>query len=107
MADYGIPIGKLFVVGLVSVLLTVDLIIGLQALYYWQLNRDEASASLDQSPKLQALLNAQRTHLDEYRLVDAEKGIATIPISKAMELVVAELLQKNEPTPPKEKTQSE
>lgn len=98
MADYGIQIGKLFVVGLVSVLLTVDFITGLQALYYWQLNRTEASKSLDQPPKLQALLNVQRSHLNEYRIVDAKKGIAAIPISKAMELVVAEQLQEQQPS---------
>ena len=92
MADYGIQIGKVFFVGLLSVILTLDIIVGLQALYYWQLDRTETADELYQPPKkLSDLLYAQRTQLTDYRVVDAKKGIVSIPINRAMQLVVAEL----------------
>jgi hypothetical protein len=92
MADYGIQIGKVFFIGLLSVILTLDIVVGLQALYYWQLDRTETADELYQPPKeLTALLYAQRAQLADYRVVDAKKGIVSIPINRAMELVVAEL----------------
>jgi hypothetical protein len=92
MADYGIQIGKIFFVGLLSVILTIDIVVGLQALYYWQLNREETSEALYQPPKkLASLLNTQRMHLTDYYRVDEKKAIVAIPIGQAMNLVVAEL----------------
>ena len=94
MADYGIQLGKLFFVGLLSVILTIDIVVGLQALYYWQLQRMDASQDVYQPPaKLKALLDAQQTQLTDYRMVDARKGIVAIPIGRAMELIVTELSQ--------------
>jgi hypothetical protein len=96
MADYGIQLGKLFFVGLLSVILTIDAVMGLQALYYWQLNRAETSEELYQPPaKLKALLNAQQSRLTDYRIVDADKGVIAIPVGRAMELVLAELSRKS------------
>jgi hypothetical protein len=92
MADYGIQIGKVFFVGLLSVILTLDVVVGLQALYYWQLDRTETADELYQPPKkLTALLHAQRTQLTDYRMMDTKKDIVAIPIGRAMDLVVAEL----------------
>jgi hypothetical protein len=92
MDDYGISLGKLFFVGLLSVVLTIGAVVGLQALYYWQLDRLETSADLYRPPaKLETLLTAQRKRLTEYRLVDAKRGVVAIPIERAMKLVVAEL----------------
>ena len=94
MADYGIQLGKVVFAGLLSVILTLDVVVGLQALYYWQLDRMETSEDLYQPPaKLKSLLNAQRTQLTDYRMVDAKQEIVAIPIGRAMELVVAELSQ--------------
>jgi hypothetical protein len=102
MADYGIQLGKVIFVSLLGVILTIDIVVGLQALYYWQLGRDEASESLYQPPpKLEALVNAQRAVLADYRIVDAKKGTVSIPINRAMDLVLAELSKQN---PPPEKT---
>ena len=99
MADYGIQIGKVFFVGLLSVILTIDTIIGLQALYYWQLDRAETSEDLYQRPpKLEALLAVQRPRLTDYRIVDAKKEIVAVPIRRAMELVVMELSQRGDTT---------
>ena len=100
MADYGIQLGKVVFVGLLSVVLTVDVVMGLQALYYWQLDRVEMSEDLYQPPaKLEALLAAQGAQLSDYRMVDAKKGIVAIPIGRAMELVVAELSRGERPSP--------
>jgi hypothetical protein len=92
MDNYGISLGKLFSVGLLSVVLTIDAVVGLQALYYWQLDRLETSDDLYRPPaKLETLLAAQRKRLTEYRTVDAKRKIAAIPIDRAMKLVVDEL----------------
>jgi hypothetical protein len=94
MADYGIQIGKLVFVALLSVILTIDIVVGLQALYYWQLDRVETSEDLyPPSAKLGSLQNAQRTQLTDYRMENAKRGIVAIPIERAMKLVVAELSQ--------------
>lgn len=97
MADYGIHIGKLFCVGLLSVILTIDIVVGLEALYYWQLNRAETAESLYQQPaNLKALLETQRTRLTDYRIMDAKKEMVAIPVERAMQLVVTELSQAND-----------
>jgi hypothetical protein len=92
MEDYGIPLGRLFFIGLLSVVLTVDVVMGLQALYYWQLDRAETASDLfPASAKLEKELSAQRALLADYRVEDAEKGVVAVPISRAMRLVVDEL----------------
>jgi hypothetical protein len=92
MDDYGISLGKLFFVGLLSVVLTIDAVVGLQALYYWQVDRLESSDELHPpSAKLEALVAAQQKKLTVYHVVDARKGIVAIPIDQAMKLVVEEL----------------
>jgi hypothetical protein len=96
MDDYGISLGKLFFVGLLSVVLTIDAVVGLQALYYWQLDRLETSDDLYRPPaKLESLTAAQRKLLTEYRMVDAKIGIVAIPIDRAMKLVVDELSRQH------------
>jgi hypothetical protein len=95
MDEYGVSLGKLFFVGLLSVILTIDAVVGLQALYYWQLDRLETSDELYRPPaKLASLLAAQQKQLTEYRMVDAKMGTVAIPIERAMRLVVDELARK-------------
>jgi hypothetical protein len=92
MEDYGIPLGKLFFVGLLSVILTVDVVMGLLALYYWQLDQAQNVEALYRPPaKLEAALEAQKKILAEYHVVDAKKGVVAVPIDRAMELVVDRL----------------
>jgi hypothetical protein len=94
MPDYGIHIGKVVFVGLLGLILTIDAVVGLQALYYWQLDQVETSeANYPPPKKLESLLNAQRTQLTDYRMMDPKKEIVSIPIGRAMNLVVAELSQ--------------
>jgi hypothetical protein len=102
MADYGIQIGKVVFVGLLSVIVTVNIVVGLEALYYWQLGRVEVAEESYQPPaKLKSLLAAQQTRLTDYRIVDAKKDIVAIPIGRAMELVVADLSRHDMTTVPK------
>jgi hypothetical protein len=92
MAAYGIQLGRVFFVGLLSVILTAAIIMGLQAMFYWETARVERSEDFYPPPiKLERLLVAQRARLTDYRVEDAEKGIIAIPVRKAMDLVVAEL----------------
>jgi hypothetical protein len=99
MADYGIQIGKVVFIGLLSVIVTVDVVVGLEALYYWQLDQIESSDDLHQRPpKVEALLTAQRAQLADYRIVDAKKGIVAIPIGRAMNLTITELSQRGNPS---------
>lgn len=92
MADYGVNVGKVVFVGLLSVILTVDAVVGLQALYYWQLGRVETSDALyPPAANLESELAAQQKRLTDYWVVDPKKDVVAIPISRAMELVTAEL----------------
>jgi hypothetical protein len=96
MSEYGIQIGKVFFAGLLSLILTTDLVVGLQALYYWQVHQAETTQDFFERPmKLESLLTVQRTRLTDYRVVDAKKETVTIPIDRAMDLVVAELSAKD------------
>ncbi len=96
MADYGLNTGRIIFAGLLGAILTIVAIVGLLALFYWQLDRMKLSEELLQpSAKLETLTAAQQTRLTDYRMLDAEKGIVAIPISRAMDLVVAEE-QKND-----------
>jgi hypothetical protein len=95
MADYGINIGKIFFVGLLCVIVTIDIVVGLEALYYWQLNQIEAVEDAESRPaNLRALLEAQQKQLTDYRVLDGKKGIVSIPIGRAMDLTLAELSRR-------------
>lgn len=95
MNDYGISLGQLFFVGLLSVLLTTAAVLGLQALYYWQLDRMQAAETFEgPAARLEAALAPQRKRLASYAMVDEKKGIVALPIRRAMDLVVEELSRK-------------
>ena len=71
MADYGVNVGKIVFVGLLSVILTVNAVVGLQALYYWQLGRIETSDDLyPPAANLDSELAAQQKRLTDYWVVD-------------------------------------
>ena len=93
MAEYEVNTGKLFLTGLLSVILTSAAIVGLQAGYLWYENNLKIAEEESGGPpaRLEALLDAGRTRLTDYRVIDAEKGIVAVPIDRAMELVVAEI----------------
>ncbi|MBN2295846.1 MAG: hypothetical protein JXM70_25675 [Pirellulales bacterium] len=92
MSDYGINTGKVLFIGLLSVILTSVVVVGLQALYYWQVDRMQLAEQLwEPSAKMEKLTAAQQARLTDYRMLDAKKGTVAIPVSRAMEMVVTEL----------------
>ncbi|MBN2475743.1 MAG: hypothetical protein JXB62_14120 [Pirellulales bacterium] len=91
MSDYGVSTQNVVFAGLLSAILTVAAIIGLEVVYRHYEAGLEAAKSLDGRPaELEALLARQESQLADYRPVDDEKGIVSIPIQRAMELVVAQ-----------------
>jgi hypothetical protein len=92
MSEYDVHLGKLAFVGLLCTILVVDAIVGLEALYFWQLDQTENAVYLNQpSKKLESLATAQLSKLTDYWMVDPKKGTVAIPIHQAMEEVVNEL----------------
>jgi hypothetical protein len=78
------------VAGVVGVVATVLIILGLEALHYrTEVVLAEESFTDEPSP-LGRLVDEQREMLRSYRWVDRERGIVSIPIERAMELVAAE-----------------
>lgn len=89
MAEYGVQVGKVAFVGLLSAILTVEVVMGLTALYSWQVARIDAAVALEGPPaKLEAQRAAQHARLTDYWMVDPKKGVVAIPVSRAMDLVV-------------------
>jgi hypothetical protein len=81
----------LTIVGLVSVILTIVSIIGLEALYFSVFNAEtENKVYAVESANLSAIRSQQLETIHSYRWVDREKGVVAIPISQAAELVVKE-----------------
>lgn len=90
MESYEPKSGLVAVVGTVSAVLLVAVIIFLQALYYRAAAKEDLTKAVMVPPEAKALYAEQVGQLEGYRVVDPQKGIVTIPISRAMDLVVAE-----------------
>ncbi|HLA84798.1 MAG TPA: hypothetical protein VJL29_08390 [Thermoguttaceae bacterium] len=96
MSEYGIHLGRIVFVGLLGTILTVDAVVGLQALYFWQLRSAERSETLyAPDAELESLVETQQARLAEYWIVDPKKGTMAIPIRRAMDMVVDELARSN------------
>ena len=79
-------------VGTVSVVLTVVFILVTIVIYGWFHNRLTSGPMYTVSTvEIDKLNGQQQQKLDEYRIVDRERGIVAIPIDAAMKRVVAEL----------------
>ena len=98
MASYNdLNTSKIALVGFVGAFLTFLIIIGLQVLYL------SASSELTRERVIEAsttdsddVLNKQKAKLTRYAWIDAQQGQASIPIERAMELVVEELSASQE-----------
>lgn len=79
-------------VGFLGALVTLVIILALQVLYYATVAR-ETEQKLIQAPTTESdtLLAEQAVKLTRYGWLDREKQQVTIPIDRAMELVVNEL----------------
>lgn len=83
------------VIGFVAVMLTLAMVFFFQALYYGY--RDSIEGPLanrgPNAPEIVIQRN-QRARLAEYGWIDREKKLTSLPIGKAMELVVQETSAK-------------
>jgi hypothetical protein len=89
-------------VGFISALLFFAIIILLQVMFYRIESRQRAEDLRQPPAELTALVQRQQATLADYRWIDQKKGIAAIPIDRAMELAVADLAK-----PPKAKSGKE
>jgi hypothetical protein len=83
---------KIAQVGFLGALVTFVLILALQVLYYSAVNQ-ETEQKVIQSPTTDSdtLLAEQAVKLTRYGWIDREKQQVTIPIDRAMQVVVNEL----------------
>ena len=87
-----LDIGKIALISLVSVLLTVAIVLFLQVLFYGFKQRQLASPRYSQVPaEMTKYVADQRGKLASYEVVDRERKVVTMPIDRAMEMVVVEL----------------
>ena len=90
-------------VGSVSVVVTVAIVFAVQALYYHYADA-ETQRKVIEAPTVDAdsKLAEQIAKLSRYSWADREKRIVTIPIARAMRLVVQEQQSERPDTPPVE-----
>ena len=88
--DLNIPV--ISVVGAISVILTVAIVLAVQALYFNYAN-SETQRKIVQAPTVSAdsRLAEQDAKLARYSWVNRAQGTVTIPIERAMQLVVEEM----------------
>lgn len=84
-------IPMIIAVGLISVVVTVVSVVAVQALYYSYAS-DETRRKIVEAPTADAdsKLAEQVAKLSRYSWTDREKGLVTVPIERAMRLVVQE-----------------
>jgi hypothetical protein len=92
--DEDINIPQLITIGVVSAILLVEVVVGVQALFY-SVQETEIAAKQTSQPawELADLRLEQETELNAYRWVDQEKGLVAIPIDRAIDLYVAQLTE--------------
>jgi hypothetical protein len=81
---------KTALLGALGTLLALAVIASIQAFYYWSDKAERARATAHALDELVRLRTEQREALASYRWLDQPKGVAAIPIDRAMQLVVHE-----------------
>jgi len=91
--DSGDPqTGSVAYFGIVGVLVTVLVIIGLWAIYLRATGAEaQDKVYAQQWSELARLRSDQQIELERYRWISEQDGIVEIPIDRAMELVISEL----------------
>jgi len=83
--------GPTVVAAAIGTFVLVATVLWLEALYHGTVEAERKRKVVAQVPvELRTVEAAQLDQLREYRWVDRERGIVTIPIERAMELVIAE-----------------
>jgi hypothetical protein len=84
-----INVGKLLTIGLVSAILLVEIIVGVEALLHRSLQEELQRKVISQpSWELTDLLVKQEEELNAYRWVDRKKRIVAVPIDEAIDMFV-------------------
>ena len=96
----GVKATPIAYIGVMSVLVTIIIVMALQILFFNERAEIRTADEATQGPpaELADLTAKQLTALTRREVVDHEKGIVTIGISRAMDLVVADLAAGKEPT---------
>jgi hypothetical protein len=85
-------------IGLISVLVTIVIVMFLQVMFYHHRDNLTANRPGDGSPvELADVIAKQQTMLTRREMVDKERGIVTVGVSRAMELVFTELASGKSP----------
>jgi len=95
----GVKAAPIAYIGAVSVIVTFIIVLLLQVVYFGQQEGRLAADQAAQRPpaELADLTARQLTQLTKREVVDRERGVVTIGISRAMELVVKELAAGKKP----------
>ncbi len=98
--DDGIKVGPIAYIGLVSAIVLFALVLALQVVYHQQRNRMVHADLAAEGPphELAELTAKQQTALTRRGYADRERGIVTIGIKRAKELVVRELANGKTPS---------
>ncbi len=96
MRDSGDPhTGSVVYYGVVGTLVIVLLIIGLWAIYERTTDAEaQGKVYAQQWQQLARLRSDQEAELNSYRWISEQEGIVGVPIERAMELTVSELLRE-------------
>jgi len=87
--------------GLIGAIITFALVVFVMVLYYRFAAQERFDKLISQAPaELSDVTANQQAKLAEYRWIDQSKGVVAIPISRAMNIVVAELLAEAGHKPP-------
>ncbi len=92
MAQYDdVKTSKIALVGFLGSIIVVIVVFALQVIYYHAVAVQFQEKDID-TPfvELQRATSAQQAKLVQYHWVDQAKGVAAIPIERAMEIVVRE-----------------
>ena len=100
--DSDLDIGATVVVALVGALLTIALVIAVQAFYYRTEDREFQEAYAQPDLQVVQVKTDQLQLLTRYSLPEGGKGTIRIPIDRAMELIA----QRGLPAPKPERGQS-
>jgi hypothetical protein len=86
-----VPVGRMFVIGFVGIVLTYVIVLLLQGLFFAEVdNQWRTKIVAVPHAESEATLAAQRADNDSYGVVDSEAGTYQIPVERAIDLIVAE-----------------
>lgn len=92
----GLNVQVIAVVGIVTVLLIVVAVFSVQAWYFrFQQSFVEQTQYRERPAHVQRYLQHEQRRLNEPRLRDPERGLAAIPIDRAMDLYLEQHLESN------------